>query len=85
IYREVQRFEKTKAVTGQGPSYKYAPVEEIADALRVEMGKRGIVMVPSGAEVVASEDAGTTKSGTTRWRHIIRVTWTLTDGTDSLT
>jgi hypothetical protein len=85
IYADVDRFAKSKQITGTGPSFSYTPVEEIADDLRKRMGAEGIVMVPSGIEVVASEDAGTTKSGTTRWRHIIRVDWTLTDGTDSLT
>lgn len=85
IYVEVDRFAKTKTVSGSGPSFKYTPVEEIADELRKKMGDAGIVMVPSHIEVVASEDAGTTKSGTTRWRHVVLVDWTLTDGTDSLT
>jgi hypothetical protein len=84
IYVEVDRFAKSKKVTGTGPSYSYTPVEEIADYLRKAMGERGVVMVPSSTEVYASEDAGTTKSGTTRWRHIVRVDWTITDGTDSL-
>lgn len=85
IYQDVDRFAKSKQITGQGPSFSYTPVEEIADDLRKRMGAEGIVMVPSQIDVVATEDAGTTKSGTTRWRHVIRVDWTLTDGTDSLT
>jgi hypothetical protein len=85
IYGDVDRFAKSKEITGSGPSFSYTPVEEIADDLRKRMGAEGIVMVPSNIEVVATEDAGTTKSGTTRWRHVISVDWTLTDGTDSLT
>lgn len=84
IYTEVDRFAKSKQVTGSGPSYKYTPVEEIADYLRTAMGARGVVMIPCHTEIHVSEDAGTTKSGTTRWRHIVKVEWQITDGSDSL-
>lgn len=84
VYVEVDRFAKSKKVTGTGPSYSYTPVEEIADYLRKALGERGVVMLPSATEVYCSEDAGTTKSGVTRWRHIVRVDWTITDGEESL-
>lgn len=84
IYLKVDRFAKSKQITGGGPKFKYTPVEEIADALREAMGNRGIVMVPEEVEVLTSEAAGVTSSGNTIWRHVLRVVWHITDGTDSL-
>lgn len=85
IYTDVERFAKTKRIQGQGPSFNYTPIEEIADELRKAMGKAGVVMVPSRVDVLASDEAGVTKGGATRWRAVIRVEWDLTDGTDHLT
>lgn len=85
IYADVERFAKTKTVEGQGPKFNYTPIEAIADSLRQEMGKAGIVMVPSAVTVLSNGEAGVTKAGATRWRAVVQVTWDLTDGTDHLT
>lgn len=85
IYCDVPRFEKSKKVTGSGPSYDYTPIEAIADWLRIEMGKHGIIMVPSKITPLIYEEAGVTRSGTTRWRYVMLVDWTITDGETSIT
>ena len=85
IYADVERFAKTKAITGQGPSFKYTPIEDLADELRKAMGAAGIVMVPSRVDVLTNGEAGVTKGGATRWRAVVQVQWDLTDGQDHLT
>lgn len=84
IYKTVPRFEKSKQVQGGGPSYDYTPIEAIADWLRIEMGKHGIIMVPSKITPLVHEEAGVTRSGTSRWRYVMVVDWTITDGNYTL-
>jgi hypothetical protein len=65
-----------KSGTNQAQGYKYVMATDVADAVRDEMAKNNVSMVPSAVDVVAE---GLTPSGK-QTLLTLRFTWTLTDG-----
>jgi hypothetical protein len=65
-----------KSGTNQAQGYKYVMATDVADAVREEMAKNNVSMVPSMVEVVGE---GLTPSGK-QTLLTLRFTWTITDG-----
>lgn len=78
VMAEAERIPKNGEYQGQG-RFKYVLVGDAADAIRKELGRRSVSMLPSGVEVI-SEQEHATKSGGTMTTLTIRTTWTLVDG-----
>lgn len=81
VYLAVQRVPKT----GKHPQgWSFATEGNIADMIRAELGKRGIVVIPTfvGHEEVGM---GQTKSGTPITRHTVRLSFSVSDGTETIT
>lgn len=65
-----------KSGTNQAQGYKYVMAADVADAVRDEMSKLNVSMVPTQVDVVSE---GLTPSGKQSLL-TLRFTWTLTDG-----
>jgi hypothetical protein len=78
VMAEAKRIPKNGRYTGQG-QFAYVLVGDAADAIREELGKRHISMLPTAVDIVGEREHET-RSGGTMTTITIRTTWTLVDG-----
>ena len=79
VMAEAGRIPKNGTAPAQMGGYKFVQVGDAADAIRRELGKRNVSMLPTEVEVIG-EAEHETRSGGTMTTLRIRTTWTLTDG-----
>lgn len=74
----VGRIPKNGTAPAAMGGYKFVQVGDAADAIRKELGVRGVSMLPEAIEEISLQTGGGTRGNTTT--QTVRTTWRLTDG-----
>jgi hypothetical protein len=82
IAGQVARLPKRAKVAGDGPSYAYTPVEDMAAAVTGLCATLGVTMLPEAVEPLF-EGADLRDGKRARWRYLYRITWRITDGREA--
>lgn len=90
IAAELTRFPKDQHVTGRG-GYAFAGVDSMADKVRAAMAERLVVMYPGQVEVIECTqyireriNADGQPYETVQWRTVVKVTWAVLSGEESI-